>query len=122
MTSHSGSGEHPPVQRDDFGLQPERVELAWRRTFLALTAGICLGIRATDHEFGVFSIVLGALAFALIAFGAGLHRRRARQQLVGFHSHHKLTLVDSLPIVLVGIAIILMALVAVVWFVLRLLA
>lgn len=122
MTSLSGGRQHPEVKRDDFGLQPERVELAWRRTFLALTAGICIGIRATDHELGVFSVLLGALAFALIAIGAGLHRRRARQQLIGFHGDNKLSLIDGLPIVLVGLAVILMALVAVVWFALRLLA
>jgi uncharacterized membrane protein YidH (DUF202 family) len=121
VTNLYGGGKHPEVLRDDFGLQPERVELAWRRTFLALTAGICLGIRATDHEFGIFSVILGALAFALIAVGAGLHRKRARQQLVGFHGDNKLKLVDGLPIVLVGIAVIFMALFAVTWFVLRLL-
>jgi uncharacterized membrane protein YidH (DUF202 family) len=122
VTSQPNDGQQADIHREDFGLQPERVELAWRRTFLALTGGICLGIRATDHEFGVFSMILGALAFALVASGAGLHRRRAQQQLIGFHSEHKLKLVDGLPIVLVGAAVILMSLVAVAWFVLRLTA
>lgn len=122
MTVFSRGADHPQVDREDWGLQPERVELAWRRTFLALAGTISLGIRATDHEFGVFSVFFGVFAFALVAIGSFVHRSRARQQLLGFHSEHKLAKVNALPIALVGVAVVLMALVAVAWFVLRLIA
>ena len=106
--------------RSDLGLQPERVELAWRRTFLSMTVLIGLGIRATQQEFGLWSAVLGGVSFALIAYAAAMHRRRAKQQLIDFHSNHRISRLDALPIALVGLAVLAISVSAAVWFLLRL--
>lgn len=63
----------------DPGLQPERTNLAWRRTTVAMTVGALLWLRFAPPALGVWSAVAGvtgALVSVALGFGA---RKRARK-------------------------------------------
>lgn len=69
----------------DAGLQPERTELAWRRTVLAVTAGTALAGR----YLGAGDVVLG-LALPLLALVGGLallHAGTVRFRRLGADLH-----------------------------------
>lgn len=63
----------------DDGLQPERTQLAWRRTSLAVVTGAVVGARLLPEVLGPVGLGLALVAL----FGAGglalLSERRARQ-------------------------------------------
>lgn len=63
----------------DPGLQPERTELAWRRTMLSLAVGSLVAMRLLPAVFGhaiwIIPGVLGLVAAGVLALGA---RRRYR--------------------------------------------
>lgn len=63
----------------DAGLQPERTELAWRRTALSLAVGSLIAMRLLPVQFGDVVWVLAGIA-GLVASGAIgiLARRRFR--------------------------------------------
>ena len=66
------------MTRLDPGLQPERTELAWRRTLLTLCVGSLVAVRALPPVFGgaaVVAAVGGLVAGAALWVGAG---RRSR--------------------------------------------
>lgn len=61
----------------DRGLQPERTELAWRRTALSLGIAALVGFRVISDAFGDASWVV-AILFAIVIAGAiwvSAHRR-----------------------------------------------
>lgn len=68
----------------DAGLQPERTELAWRRTVLAVTAGTTIAARYLGASQPVLGLVLPAVALlgglALLRF-ATLRARRIDRAL-----------------------------------------
>ena len=59
---------------DDPGLQPERTDLAWRRTSLTLVTAACIFLRWVPH-YGWFAGTLVA-ASLLAALGIALTQRR----------------------------------------------
>jgi uncharacterized membrane protein YidH (DUF202 family) len=70
----------------DSGLQPERTDLAWRRTALALTVGALVAGRLLLSVLGLWSSVVGAAgigAAASIWIGAVRRARRTRSMLLG---------------------------------------
>lgn len=80
----------PPAEPDrlyDPGLQPERTELAWRRTALAIAIGSLLSLRIFPHVLptaaGFWGLVPGAIGLAaacLLWFAA--RRRQLRVSAV----------------------------------------
>jgi uncharacterized membrane protein YidH (DUF202 family) len=93
----------------DPGLQPERTELAWRRTWITLaTAGIVAGRLLVEvfqrPEFFAISVVSAACC----AVGIMMSRRRFRHADL---RHHAQTGVDAapLPIFAVAVAVFLLA-------------
>jgi putative membrane protein len=83
MTSGSGSG--PDSRLFDPGLQPERTDLAWRRTTLALAVGAIVALRLLPPILGVWSLA-AALAGFLFATSiwilAGHRARKTREALL----------------------------------------
>ena len=62
----------------DPGLQPERTELAWRRTTIALTVGAAVSLHVLAPAFGSWSVVVGVVGFVLAGTVWVLAARRAR--------------------------------------------
>lgn len=63
----------------DPGLQPERTELAWRRTTLALTVGALVALRLLPPALGTWSISVGLAGLVVTALIWLLaHRRGSR--------------------------------------------
>ncbi|MFB7883504.1 DUF202 domain-containing protein [Microbacterium sp. NPDC056057] len=60
----------------DDGLQPERTELAWRRTALALAVGSLVAFRLLPSAFGDAWWALGGVAGLLATAGLYLSARR----------------------------------------------
>lgn len=72
----------PVPAHQDAGLQPERTDLAWRRTMMSLTVAAAVFLRWMPHH-GLFvaALVLTALA---TAFAINLtHNRRFRRAVHG---------------------------------------
>jgi uncharacterized membrane protein YidH (DUF202 family) len=63
----------------DPGLQPERTELAWRRTTLSLAIGAIVALRILPPVLGAWSISLGFAGLAFTATIWILAARRAAQ-------------------------------------------
>lgn len=80
----------------DPGLQPERTNLAWRRTALALVVAAIVGIRAIPSILGAWAIVPAGTGL-LLALGIFV----ASHQRYKVH-HHRLTSADSDRIALPG--------------------
>lgn len=69
----------------DRGLQPERTELAWRRTSLALAVAGLASMRVFPPVLGSWSIAVGVagLALAVTGWASASHRsRRVRRALL----------------------------------------
>ncbi|WP_194764932.1 DUF202 domain-containing protein [Microbacterium sp. UFMG61] len=71
----------------DPGLQPERTELAWRRTALSLSVGSLIALRilpqALDSVFGILPGLLGLAGAAFLWFTARRRYRRVNAVLLG---------------------------------------
>jgi putative membrane protein len=82
MTDPAGASGH---RQFDPGLQPERTELAWRRTTLALVIGAVVALRILPPALGnwTFAAVFAGLGFTgLIWLLAGRRARETRQALL----------------------------------------
>ncbi|MDR7082478.1 uncharacterized membrane protein YidH (DUF202 family) [Arthrobacter ginsengisoli] len=64
----------PAAIHDDPGLQPERTDLAWRRTSLTLVTAACIFLRWVPH-YGWFAGTL-VTASLMVALGIALTQRR----------------------------------------------
>jgi uncharacterized membrane protein YidH (DUF202 family) len=62
----------------DPGLQPERTELAWRRTTLALTVGALVALRLLPPALGSWSISVGLAGLVIAVLIWALAHRRLR--------------------------------------------
>ena len=63
----------------DPGLQPERTELAWRRTVLAVAIGAIAALRLLPPVLGTWSLSLGFAGLGLAGTLLRLSARRAKQ-------------------------------------------
>jgi Domain of unknown function (DUF202) len=88
----------------DRGLQPERTELAWRRTGLAVATASVIGSRALEPALGAGAVVLGALGLVLAVVLLAGATRRARSRRVGRRPGGGLLAAVVLACVVVGIA------------------
>lgn len=63
----------------DPGVQPERTELSWRRTLLALAVGSLVSVRVLADVLGDWAVVtgLGGLAAAAVLWAVARRRHRA---------------------------------------------
>ena len=66
------------LERFDPGLQPERTELAWRRTSLAVTVGALVALRLLPPILGSWSISVGLVGLVMAVLIWVLAHRRAR--------------------------------------------
>lgn len=71
----------------DAGLQPERTELSWRRTLLALTVASIASTRVLHPLLGTWSLLPGACGVALAAAIAIATRHRFRRMHTWFAAH-----------------------------------
>jgi len=82
----SGTGSTGSTRRlFDPGLQPERTELAWRRTTLALAVGAIVALRILPPVLGVWSMAAALMGFIITAIVwvlAGRRGRMTRQALL----------------------------------------
>lgn len=62
----------------DPGLQPERTELAWRRTLLSLAAGALVSVRLLPPVLGDWTIVTGLAGVVVAGLLWSLAHRRHR--------------------------------------------
>jgi hypothetical protein len=63
-------------------LQPERTRLTWRRTLLTLAVGALVAFRFLPATLGVWSLVIGFLAWGVLWQLASLRGRRIHVALV----------------------------------------
>lgn len=72
----------------DPGLQPERTELAWRRTLLALAAASLASVRVLAEPLGGLALAVGAAGLVHCAVLAVATRKRFRTMRTWFlHAH-----------------------------------
>lgn len=82
---NSGSSSGTDHRLFDPGLQPERTDLAWRRTTLALAVGAIVALRILPPVLGVWSLaaaLAGFLFTASIWILAGQRARKTREALL----------------------------------------
>lgn len=80
-----GSSPRTDSRLFDPGLQPERTELAWRRTTLALAVGAIVALRILPPALGAWSLpaaLAGFLFAGTIWILAGKRARETRQALL----------------------------------------
>jgi putative membrane protein len=76
---NSGSSSGTDNRLFDPGLQPERTELAWRRTTLALAVGAVVALRILPPVLGVWSLPAALAGFLFAASIWILAGRRGRK-------------------------------------------
>jgi uncharacterized membrane protein YidH (DUF202 family) len=90
----------------DPGLQPERTELAWRRTALALAVGSLVAVRLVPVALGdpwwAFVGVAGLVLAAAVWVGARLRAHAVQRALRG---SDRAPLPDALPLLLFALAV-----------------
>jgi uncharacterized membrane protein YidH (DUF202 family) len=74
----------------DPGLQPERTELAWRRTSLAVTVGALVALRLLPPTLGSWSISVGLVGLVMAVLIWVLAYRRARHTNQALHERGQL--------------------------------
>ena len=67
-----------PTGLFDPGLQPERTDLAWRRTVLALVVGALISLRLLPPVLGSWSLAVGLVGLLLTGVTWILARRRSQ--------------------------------------------
>ena len=70
----------------DRGRQPERTDLAWQRTVLAVAVGSLVSLRLLPPVLGTWAFLIGAVGLIAAAGSWYLARRRARQVVVQLES------------------------------------
>jgi uncharacterized membrane protein YidH (DUF202 family) len=91
-------------RRFDRGLQPERTELAWRRTGLAVATASVIAARVLEPVLGTGAVVLGALGLTLAVVLLVGVTRRARSRRAARRPGGGLLAAVVLACVAVGIA------------------
>ena len=90
----------PTRHEGDAGLQPQRTELAWRRTSLALLGLSLASAKVLEPELGPIALVLAVVGIVLASFLAWGANHRARRPLSGA----RLVTTCALVSVLLGLA------------------
>jgi uncharacterized membrane protein YidH (DUF202 family) len=95
--------ESPGSRLFDPGLQPERTELAWRRTTLALVVGAIVALRILPAALGTWSITAVVAGFGFTGLIWLLARHRARQTRQALLDHAALPHGGGLMLLLAAI-------------------
>jgi hypothetical protein len=70
----------------DRGRQPDRTDLAWQRTILAVAIGFLISLRLLPPVLGTWAVLIGATGLLVAAASWYLARRRAQQVAAGLES------------------------------------
>lgn len=73
----------PTRHEGDAGLQPQRTELAWRRTSLALLGAAVAAVKVLEPVLGPGAVLVGVVGIVLAAVLAWSSYRRARRPVAG---------------------------------------
>ena len=88
----------------DEGLQPERTQLAWQRTLLALGLGCAVSARVTAPYLGALGVAVALAGLVAVVVAYVLVRLRYRRVNHSLRSTQTLSSVSAWPLALVALA------------------
>jgi uncharacterized membrane protein YidH (DUF202 family) len=94
-------GQGQPTHTDA-GLQPERTDLAWHRTMLALVVAAAMFLRWTPHH-GWFTGTLVILSIIIALIIGTTSRRRLHRSVHGINQEHMPTALASTATLAAGV-------------------